>query len=56
MHNVNIKEEVSKTQAFNVGLPVGGTYRYRFRRRLPRCKAHVAAGFNRPLTPLKKSS
>jgi plastocyanin len=32
MHNVNLKEEVSRGQAFNVAIPTGGTYEHVFER------------------------
>lgn len=32
MHNVNLKAATSNEQAFNVGIPTGGTYEYVFER------------------------
>jgi plastocyanin len=31
LHNINVKELTSKDQAFNVALPIGGTYSYTFK-------------------------
>jgi plastocyanin len=32
LHNVNVKESVTREQAFNVAIPIGETYRYTFQR------------------------
>jgi len=32
LHNVNVKDEQTREQAFNVAIPTGGTYEYTFKR------------------------